>query len=130
MRLVIVVSGIVLLIAAAVVVPCLLQAGETSPAYGYSLLSPIRSGNLAVYPVVASKSYETAEFLTLDEGLRSGDVVVTEAGQARGLIRHRPGEGAIIHPVRGAEVNRLVLVNNSRRPLLLLAGGIGRASCR
>ena len=124
MRLVIVVSGIVLLIAAAVVVPCLLQAGETSPAYGYSLLSPIRSGNLAVYPVVASKSYETAEFLTLDEGLRSGDVVVTEAGQARGLIRRRQGEPVILHPTRDAEVNRLVLVNNSRRPLLLLAGEI------
>jgi hypothetical protein len=102
----------------------MLQAGEVAPASGYSLLSPIRSGNLTVFPVVASKSYDTAEFLTLDEGLRSGDVVVTEAGQARGLIRHRPGEPAIIHPVRDAEVNRLVLVNNSKRPLLLLAGEI------
>ena len=104
--------------------PCLLQAGEVTPASGYSLLSPIRSGNLTVFPVVASKSYDTAEFLTLDEGLRSGDVVVTEAGQARGLIRHRPGDPAIIHPIRDAEVNRLVLVNNSKRPLLLLAGEI------
>jgi len=64
----------------AVVVPSMLQAGEVAPASGYSLLSPIRSGNLTVFPVVASKSYDTAEFLTLDEGLRSGDVVVTEAG--------------------------------------------------
>ncbi len=120
------VAGIVVMVivAAAVVVPCMLQAGEVAPASGYSLLIPIRSGNLTVFPVVASKSYDTAEFLTLDEGLRSGDVVVTEAGQARGLIRHRPGEAAIIHPVRGAEVNRLVLVNNSKRPLLLLAGEI------
>jgi hypothetical protein len=124
MRLVVVVTGIVLLVMAAVVVPCLLQAGEPAPASGYSLLSPIRSGNLTVYPVAASKSYDTVEFLTLDEGLRSGDVVVTEAGQARGLIRHRPGEAAIIHPIRDAEVNRLVLVNNSKRPLLLLAGEI------
>jgi hypothetical protein len=123
MRLVIVVAGIALLVVASVVVPCLLQAGEVTPASGYSLLSPIRSGNLTVFPVVASKSFDTAEFLTLDEGLRSGDVVVTEAGQARGLIRHRPGE-PIMHPVRDAEVNRLVLVNNSRRPLLLLAGEI------
>ncbi|MGA2360201.1 MAG: DUF6569 family protein [Terriglobales bacterium] len=117
-------AGIALIVMAAVAVPCLLQAGEVAPASGYSLLSPIRSGNLAVFPVAASKSYDTAEFLTLDEGLRSGDVVVTEAGQARGLIRHRPGEPAIIHPVRDAEVNRLVLVNNSKRPLLLLAGEI------
>ena len=118
------VFGIALLIVAAVVVPCLLQAGEVAPASGYSLLSPIRSGNLTVFPVVASRSYDTAEFLTLDEGLRSGDVVVTEAGQARGLIRHRHGDPAIIHPIRDAEVNRLVLVNNSKRPLLLLAGEI------
>src|ERR1700693_4535522 len=124
MRLAMVVAGIALLIVAAVVVPCLLQAGEVAPTSGYSLLSPIRSGNLTVYPVVASKSYDTVEFLTLDEGLRSGDVVVTEAGQARGLIRHRPRDPAILHPIRDAEVNRLVLVNNSKRPLLLLAGEI------
>jgi len=124
MRLAMVVAGIALLVVAAVVVPCLLQAGEVAPASGYSLLSPIRSGNLTVFPVVASKSYDTVEFLTLDEGLRSGDVVVTEAGQARGLIRHRPRDPAMMHPIRDAEVNRLVLVNNSKRPLLLLAGEI------
>lgn len=124
MRLVVAVAGIVLLVMAAVVVPCLLHAGEATPSSGYSLLSPIRSGNLTVFPVVASKSYDTAEFLTLDEGLRGGDVVVTEAGQARGLIRRRPGEPPAVRPIRDAEVNRLVLVNNSKRPLLLLAGEI------
>ncbi len=118
------VAGIALIVVAAVVVPCLVHAGEVTPASGYSLLSPIRSGNLTVFPVVAGKSHDTAEFLTLDEGLRSGDVVVTEAGQARGLIRHRPRDPAVMHPVRDAEVNRLVLVNNSKRPLLLLAGEI------
>ena len=118
------VAGIALIVVAAVVVPCLVHAGEVTPASGYSLLSPIRSGNLTVFPVVAGKSHDTAEFLTLDEGLRSGDVVVTEAGQARGLIRHRPRDPAIMHPIRDAEVNRLVLVNNSKRPLLLLAGEI------
>ncbi len=115
--------GIVLIVSA-VVVPCGVHAGEVTPAAGYSLLSPIRSGNLTVFPVVGSKSYDTGEFLTLDEGLRSGDVVVTEAGQARGLIRRRSGEPIVIHPGRGAEVNQLVLVNNSKRPLLLLAGEI------
>src|ERR1700674_4623577 len=124
MRVAIGFAGLALLVVAAVVVPCLLQAGAVAPASGYSLLSPIRSGNLTVFPVVASKSYDTVEFLTLDEGLRSGDVVVTEAGQARGLIRHRPRDPSIMHPVRDAEVNRLVLVNNSKRPLLLLAGEI------
>ena len=125
MRLLVVVGGIALLVCAAIFVPCLLEAGQTAPDSGYTLLSPIRSGNLTVFPVVASKSYDTGEFLTLDEGLRTGDVVVTEAGQAQGLIRRRhPKDPGIYHPVRDAEVNRLVLVNNSKRPLLLLAGEI------
>ncbi len=130
MRVMMVLAAIALIVvvAAVVVFPCRVRAGEVAPASGYSLLNPIRSGNLAVFPVVANKSYDTAEFLTLDEGLRSGEVIVTEAGQARGLIRHRPGDTSVIHPyyppVRGAEVNQLVLVNNSKRPLLLLAGEI------
>jgi hypothetical protein len=94
------------------------QAGEVTP--GYKVLEPIRHGNLTVFPVVAAKSYPTSEFLTLDEGLRSGEVVVTEAGSVQGLIR-RHGH---VPQHDGAEVNRLVLVNNSKRPLLLLAGEV------
>jgi hypothetical protein len=48
-------------------------------------------------------------------------VIVTEAGSVQGLIRRHP------RPLirnDGAQVNRLVLVNNSKRPLLLLAGEI------
>jgi hypothetical protein len=97
------------------------RAGEVSPSVGFKVLEPIRHGNLTVFPVVAVKSYPTGEFLTLDEGLRSGEVVVTEAGSVQGLIR-RHATPAIRHD--GAEVNRLVLVNNSKRPLLLLAGEI------
>ena len=96
------------------------RAGEVTPNSGYKVLDPIRHGNLTVFPVVAAKSYPTGEFLTLDEGLRSGEVVVTEAGSVQGLIRRH---GAPIGR-DGAEVNRLVLVNNSRRPLLLLAGEV------
>jgi len=96
-------------------------AGEVTAASGYKVLEPIRHGNLTVFPVVAARSYSTGEFLTLDEGLRSGEVVVTEAGSVQGLVR-RPGLPAIRHD--GAQVNRLVLVNNSKRPLLLLAGEI------
>ena len=97
------------------------QAGEVAPPPGYKVLEPIRHGNLTVFPVVAGKSYPTGEFMTLDEGLRSGDVVVTEAGNVQGLIR-RHSTPAVRSD--GAQVNRLVLVNNSKRPLLLLAGEI------
>jgi hypothetical protein len=98
------------------------QAGEVT-ASGYKVLEPIRHGNLTVFPVVAAKSYPTGEFMTLDEGLRSGDVVVTEAGNVQGLIR-RHTSPVIRNDGGGAQVNRLVLVNNSKRPLLLLAGEI------
>jgi hypothetical protein len=97
------------------------RAGEVTAASGYKVLEPIRHGNLTVFPVVAAKSYPTGEFLTLDEGLRSGEVVVTEAGSVQGLIRRGPAP-AIRHD--GAQVNRLMLVNNSKRPLLLLAGEV------
>src|SRR5947209_13292325 len=97
------------------------RAGEVTPASGYKVLEPIRHGNLTVFPVVAEKNYSTGDFLTLDEGLRSGEVIVTEAGSVQGLVRRHPPTG-VHHD--GAEVNRLVLVNNSKRPLLLLAGEI------
>ena len=47
-------------------------------------------------------------------------VVVAEAGSLQGLIR----PGSTIPRTLAAEVNRLVLVNNSERPLLLLAGEV------
>jgi hypothetical protein len=49
--------------------------------------------------------------------------VVTEAGSIQPLVRrYRPG-GGLPRP-SGAQVNTLMLVNNSKRPLLLLAGEI------
>jgi ARG/rhodanese/phosphatase superfamily protein len=95
--------------------------GEGPSSSAFKVLEPIRHGNLTVFPVVAPKSYATSEFLTLEEGLRSGEVVVTEYGNVRGLLRRRITP-AMQHDI--AEVNRLVLINNSKRPLLLLAGEI------
>jgi hypothetical protein len=96
------------------------QAGQ-EPASGYTVLEPIRNGSLTVFPVVAAKSYATGQFLTLDEGFRSGEVVVTEYGSIRGLVRRHSTPTV---QQNSAEVNRLVLINNSKRPLLLLAGEI------
>jgi hypothetical protein len=98
------------------------HAGQ-SAASGYKVLAPIRQGNLTVFPVVAANSHDTQEFMTLDEGLRSGEVVVSESGSIRPLMRRRPS-GPPQYPGGGAQVNQLVLVNNSKRPLLLLAGEI------
>src|SRR5215831_1000900 len=87
----------------------------------YKLLDPITHGNLTVFPVVSARSHDTSQFLTLDEGIRSGEVVVTEVGNLHTMVRRRPvpdGFGG------RARVNNLVLVNNSERPLILLAGEI------
>jgi hypothetical protein len=90
---------------------------------GWRLLAPITYENIAIFPVVSSATQDTSAFLTLDEGLGRGEVLVTEQGAA-GMARTR-NDG----PVRGApqlssgaSVNQLVLINRSKRPLLLLAG--------
>jgi len=92
----------------------------------YRVLAPIESGNLLLFPVVRADGRSTGEtpFITLDEGLKSGEVEVTEAGRARGLVRPRGPHPVQDNNDRGDEVNTLVLVNHSKRPLLLLAGGI------
>src|SRR3954454_22553823 len=103
------------------------HAGAPSPSY--TVLAPISQRNLTVFPVAASTVFNTAGFITLDEGIRSGKVKVTEKGRTRGLVRPRPSEGVwrerplALYP-DGAEVNRLTLTNESDRPLLLLAGEI------
>src|SRR5207248_3873630 len=78
LRLLIVLFSLVFLLATAAIVPCVLHAGTAMP--GYKVLAPIRHGNLTIFPVVAAHSHSTQEFLTLDEGLRSGEVVVSVAG--------------------------------------------------
>ncbi len=98
--------------------PDLGEAGQVgSP---YKVLAPISRGNLTIFPVVTDRTHDTRNFVTLDEGVRSGEVVVSEAGSVRPLVRRH--EDYV--PGGGAEVNRLVLVNNSDRPLILLAGEI------
>jgi len=86
----------------------------------YRVLTGISHGSLTVFPVVSKTQSDSTAFLTLDEGLKSGQVVVAEAGSITPLMRRRKHPA----PQTGAEVNRLLLVNNSDRPLLLLAGEI------
>lgn len=86
----------------------------------WRLLPAVTYENLSIFPVVSSSSYDTSWFLTLDEGLASGEVQVREQG-SEGMARSRDG---VVRPAysSGASVNQLVLINRSKRPLLLLAG--------
>ena len=107
--------------------------GPVEPQHtSYRVLAPIESGNLLLFPVVQTGKESGSPFITLDEGLKTGEVEVTEAGRVRGLVRPRTGQnrglnGGVQRPApeyRGDQVNTLVLVNNSIKPLLLLAGEI------
>src|SRR5277367_948021 len=89
---------------------------------GWRLLDPVTYENISIFPVVASSEQDTSAFLTLDEGLSSGEIIVSEQGAA-GLARTRdPQRRPTPDYNSGPAVNQLVLVNRSKRPLLLLAG--------
>src|SRR5437870_5562264 len=79
----IVLVAVFVVVALAVIVPCL-RGGEVSSRY--QVLEPIKHGSLTIFPVVTSTSHDTHVFLTLDEGLRSGDVVVSESGSISPLV--------------------------------------------
>ena len=88
----------------------------------WRLLDPVTYQNISVFPVVSSTSQDTSPFLTLEEALATGEVLVREQG-SEGLVRGRDGRTVYVPQNNtGASVNQLVLINRSRRPLLLLAG--------
>jgi hypothetical protein len=92
------------------------------PESDWRILEPVTYENISVFPVVSSAGYDTDNFLTLDEGLASGEVLVREQG-SDGMVRHRDDSSRVIPEYRGAAaVNQLVLINRSKRPLVLLAG--------
>jgi hypothetical protein len=89
----------------------------------WRLLEPVTYENISIFPVVSTQTQDTAGFVTLDDGLASGDVLVREQG-GDGMARTRdvrPGAAAQSYNT-GASVNQLVLVNRGKRPVLLLAG--------
>jgi len=88
---------------------------------GWRLLDPISYENLTVFPVVSSGGYDTGAFLTLEEGISRGEVIVREQG-AETMIRDRDSSRRGVWSGSGPAVNQLVLINQSKRPLLLLSG--------
>ncbi len=83
----------------------------------WRLGSPFTHNNLTVFPVLADESTAGDDLITLDEGLRSGKVTITELGadgRSRTINRRRMSDSA--------EVNRLALTNKSGKALVLIAG--------
>jgi len=79
---------------------------------GWRVGTPQTFGNLTLFPVISEETPNTDEFITLDEGLRSGKVIVAELDSDGRRVRNR----------QSAEVNQLSLVNNSGKLLILIAG--------
>ena len=91
---------------------------------GWHVGNPIQKGRLTIYPLLGPAEGPVGNYLTLDEGVEAGTVKVGELGTlvASRMIR-TPGSAPGV--ARDASrVNELALVNNSDRPLLLLAGEI------
>src|SRR5258708_7060483 len=56
----------------------------------WRILDPVVYENIAIFPVVSGSSQDTSSFLTLEEGLASGEVIVSERGTVR-MVRNRDG---------------------------------------
>src|SRR5271163_3952938 len=97
-------------------------APPSKPEGDWRLLEPVTYENITIFPVVSSSSQDTGIFLTLEAGLSNGEVIIREQG-GDGLARTRDGRPVAVPEYSGgASVNQLVLINRSKRPLLLLAG--------
>jgi len=97
-------------------------APSPRPEGDWRLLDSVNYENISVFPVVSPYSPDTSSFLTLEEGLATGEVAVREQGSET-MVRGRDGRPVYFpQSGTGASVNQLVLINRSRRPLLLLAG--------
>lgn len=83
----------------------------------WRLGAPFTYENLTIFPVLSDQPGTRADLITLDEGLRSGEVTITElgaGGSLRTIDRRQLSSNA--------EVNRLALTNKSGKALVLIAG--------
>lgn len=88
------------------------RAAKVAPATlainrGWQVGAPVKHERLTLYPIISDQAVNTDQFITLDEGLRSGKVTIAEAGESG-----------------GGEVNKLMVKNRSGKMLVLIAGEI------
>src|SRR5712692_9970550 len=65
-------------------------APPSRPEGEWRLLDPVNYENISVFPVVSSFNQDTSPFLTLEEGLASGEIAVREQGSET-MVRGRDG---------------------------------------
>src|SRR5579863_4911059 len=72
---------------------------EPAAENGWRLLPGTTYENITLFPVVTAGGADTSMFLTLDEGLASGEVVVTEQGSDRKSTRLNSSHPSISYAV-------------------------------
>jgi hypothetical protein len=105
--------------------------GRPPKGEGLTVLAPVSYRNLTIFPVRGSDLAAAGDYLTLDEGLRRGTVIITEKG-TEGFAGARYPRGNAPRQQRiaarrggdGATVSELALINKSGKKLLLLAGEV------
>ncbi len=99
---------------------------------GWTVLAPVSYKNLTLFPVRGRDLAGSADYITLDEGIKNGTIIISEkgAGQtaAQRPIRH-VRNGRVVQQQNvsmggGASVNELALTNKSGKKLLLLSGEV------
>jgi len=93
------------------------RIAPTPESYRWQTHEPVVYSNLALFPVTTAYTNNSSGYITLDEGLATGEVEVSELGA---LVRCRPHTRC----AGQAQVNTLALVNRSQKALILLAGEI------
>ena len=82
--------------------------------------APSSHASLTVFPVLSQEPESARGYITLDQGLRSGKVIITEIGQ--------DGRSRRIDPRRqtseDADVNKLAITNRTGKTLILVAGEV------
>lgn len=115
-------------------------ASEGASAANYIVGDPIRHKNLTIFPVFSRTEQNADRYITLDEGLRSHTVEVIEVGANENgngpavPVNPAPGNASpqqalsqIIQNAAnsaGNEVNRLMVINRSDKPLYLMPGEV------
>lgn len=115
-----------------------------------AIQEPIRHQNLAVFPVLSKVARDEDRFVTLDEGLKAGAVQVFEVGAAHSYDRRRQRQQVAVRSTQpqadadgqvaeddellssaedeefsgevDGDVNRLLVLNTSGKPLYLMPG--------
>ena len=104
--------------------------GQSSGGGEWRVLAPVSYKNLTIFPVRGADRPGSDAYITLDEGTKSGTVVITErgTGQTAGIVRPQPANRSprqqSVGYSSGASVNELALVNRSGKKLILLAGEV------